>query len=395
MCPRRLLTGILSILLLAGCYSFVSASQLYIPFCHSTIELSFDEKIQSWHPEISRTASSGFSFESLAPYHPELLVQSLNSAAQSLQLTDWHYLTLLRKVAQAVLPLHTPDERELLVATLLHLASYRIELFQSEKGVEIYGYCTENIAETPWFTAHDSTFYNLTYLQRDKDSGSSLKQIATSSKNGTRAFRFYLHTLPSFPVQPITRSFTFVYRDSAYTIHLQLDQTILEWMAEYPEFSDNTPYIETPLSPTLKKSMQAELERLTKGLSMKQTVELITAFVRSLPYQSDSIAWGREKPFFPDEVLAYPFSDCEDRVALCYALTRAFTPVAMAVLSLPNHLTLAVELVEWEEPANALRIDERTFFLNDPTAPLSLTTLKKWWYSDQGAPYEVILRYLP
>lgn len=369
--------------------------QAQLLFYQASISITYSSRIGTWHPDISLAALESFSFTALTPFHPESLFQSLEQAAQQYQLSDWHYLSLVRQVVRQLLPRHTADEQELLIAAILAHAHYSFQLFYTEKGIELYGYSPDMLAHTAWFAAQDSSYYNLTYLGDESKSGASLLRVATGSKQGHRPFIFLLETLPLFPTNPIQREFAFCYRDAAYTVTINLDQTTLDWMDAYPEFAENAAYVRAALSPTALGSLRQAFQPILAGLSLRASVQLLTAFVRSLPYQADIEAVGKETPLFPDEVLSHPFSDCEDRVALCYTLLAALTPVPIAVISLPDHLTLAVAVPEWEADTPGFFIAGTTYYLNDPTAPLPWEVFQRMWNRAAAEPYQVILLHKP
>ncbi|MFM8450158.1 MAG: tyrosine-type recombinase/integrase, partial [Haliscomenobacter sp.] len=259
--------------------------QAQLLFYQAPVSITYSSRIGTWHPDISLAALESFSFTALTPFHPESLFQSLEQAAQQYQLSDWHYLSLVRQVVRQLLPRHTADEQELLIAAILAHAHYSFQLFYTEKGIELYGYSPDMLAHTAWFAAQDSSYYNLTYLGDESKSGTSLLRVATGSKQGHRPFIFSLETLPLFPTNPIQREFTFCYRDAAYTVTVSLDQTTLDWMDAYPEFAENAAYVRAALSPTAIGSLRRAFQPILAGLSLRASVQLLTAFVQSLREQ--------------------------------------------------------------------------------------------------------------
>ena len=71
-----------------------------------------------------------------------------------------------------------------------------------------------------------------------------------------------------------------------------------------------------------------------------------------------------------DEVFFYPYSDCEDRSALFYALVRELLDLPMIVVAFPDHLTVAVSLEE-ELPGAVISYQGRRYYICDPTGPVN------------------------
>ena len=59
-------------------------------------------------------------------------------------------------------------------------------------------------------------------------------------------------------------------------------------------------------------------------------------------YKTDEQQFGYEKYFYPEEVIAYPYSDCEDRSALFAWLVSNYTDAKVVGLQYEGHLATAV-----------------------------------------------------
>ncbi|MDR1162198.1 MAG: hypothetical protein LBK45_07640, partial [Tannerellaceae bacterium] len=81
---------------------------------------------------------------------------------------------------------------------------------------------------------------------------------------------------------------------------------------------------------------------------------------------NDVEQFGREKYFFAEELLHYPFSDCEDRAILFSQLARRFAGLEVALLDYPNHVAAAVKLNEPTE-GDYVEIHGERYIVCDPT----------------------------
>ncbi|MBN1542857.1 hypothetical protein JW992_11980, partial [candidate division KSB1 bacterium] len=59
-------------------------------------------------------------------------------------------------------------------------------------------------------------------------------------------------------------------------------------------------------------------------------------------YQTDDQQFGREKFFFPEEILHYPYSDCEDRSVFFSWLVHNLLSLDVIGLDYPGHVATAV-----------------------------------------------------
>lgn len=123
----------------------------------------------------------------------------------------------------------------------------------------------------------------------------------------------------------------------------------------------------TPLAQSTKEAIYPVIKREIEGLTQQNAVEKILNMVQTgFTYGYDDQVWGHDRPFFSEETLFYPFSDCEDRAILFSRLVRDLVGIDVALLYYPNHLATAVCFPE-DVAGDAVRIDGRKFTICDPT----------------------------
>ena len=104
--------------------------------------------------------------------------------------------------------------------------------------------------------------------------------------------------------------------------------------------------------------------------STRRAVEVILNFVQTaFDYKTDDDQFGREKYFYPEEVIAYPYCDCEDRSALFGWLVRNYLNLPVIGLLYPGHIATAVCLGEdiKIEGATTFSYGGKKYYLCDPT----------------------------
>lgn len=92
-----------------------------------------------------------------------------------------------------------------------------------------------------------------------------------------------------------------------------------------------------PPKPVLKAAVGGKAKRVAAGM-------LLNFVQTAFEYRADGEQFGYERPFFPDETLFYPYSDCEDRAILYAVLVRELLGLDVVLLHYPNHLATAVAL---------------------------------------------------
>jgi hypothetical protein len=96
-------------------------------------------------------------------------------------------------------------------------------------------------------------------------------------------------------------------------------------------------------------------------------VNILLRFVQTaFQYKTDQDQFGREKPFFPEETIYYPFSDCEDRSVLFAYLVRNLTGLEVVGLDYPGHIATAVRFPT-QVPGESVGYQGKRFVVCDPT----------------------------
>ena len=94
---------------------------------------------------------------------------------------------------------------------------------------------------------------------------------------------------------------------------------------------------------------------------------MILNFVQTaFTYGYDDQIWGGDRPFFADETLYYPNSDCEDRSILFSHLIRKLTNQDVVLLHYPNHLATAVRFSK-NLAGDYVMVDGQKYLVCDPT----------------------------
>ena len=92
-------------------------------------------------------------------------------------------------------------------------------------------------------------------------------------------------------------------------------------------------------------------------------------------YEYDNKVWGRDRAFFAEESLYYPYCDCEDRSILFTRLVRDILGLDCILIYYPGHLAAAVAFTDVVS-GDYIMLNGRKFIVTDPTyigAPIGKT----------------------
>lgn len=158
------------------------------------------------------------------------------------------------------------------------------------------------------------------------------------------------------------------------TVSLKFNSNLMNFYYSYPQSHSNndemtkwTVYASTPISSEIKEQLYPVLKDKIKGKNEVEAANTLIGFVQTaFEYQLDDVIWGQDHPFFPEETLFYPFSDCEDRAMLFSTLIRELLGLDTVLLYYPGHLAMAVKFNE-KINGKTLVIDGKEYTYCEPT----------------------------
>lgn len=126
-------------------------------------------------------------------------------------------------------------------------------------------------------------------------------------------------------------------------------------------------YAQTPLDITTREELYAQLTALISGKNELEAANMLLNFVQTgFVYKYDVEVWGRDRAFFAEESLAYPYCDCEDRSILFSHLMRDLLGLDVALVYSPGHLFTAVKFSDNVE-GTYISIGEDKYVVCEPT----------------------------
>lgn len=318
-------------------------------------------------------------FRYLENSFPDQLLEQLLKHKAELALNDWLYYEMILEALRAIHPSGSKNQITLLAWYLLVSSDYDTRITYLQSQLYLYAYSNESIFETPMIVDKGRHFINLTHIHnRQPDSGQRLNMFAPSVSNLDKSFSFDLSDLPQLPIKKLSRKFAFKSGEQSYAFEVDIDQTIYQLLNHYPIFEE-IKYMEIPFSETVRSSLIPQMEKILTGKAQLEQLQILVAFTRSaFKYKEDKEHFGYSRPMIPEEVLHYPYSDCEDRSALFYRLVKNILDLPMIVIGYENHLTVAVATTE--PIGQAISFEGKDYYICDPTGPSNS--------NDVGAPPE-------
>jgi len=359
-----LLWTLVLLLLSAGA---LQAERVQVSFYTTQIELEYDKSILPRQALfINNTAITRF-YGQLEQSNYRLLLGQLLQQKASLQLNDWLYFQLCQKATAQIYQTRSRQEQLVFIWFLLNQSGLDARLTYRDEQVFLCAYTTESVFAVPLIQLDQKTFVNISEIGgASYDEGPVYLLDFTPNPKG-RSFSFSLQVMPLLPARIEQKQLHFRFLDSLYSWSVQIDQAYIQLMSNYP-FVEETEYLRAPMSTAMQNALLPKIRASIEGMDQQLSVQFLLNFTRSaFAYKEDKAFFGRSKPMIPEEVLNYPYSDCEDRVALFYALMKSTLGLPMILIAYPDHISVGVYLPH--VPGETIHYQGKKYLFCDPTGP--------------------------
>ena len=290
-------------------------------------------------------------------------------------LCDWAYYRMTEKVAETLYS--TRNERVVFHAWLLTQSGFSIRLGRENGNIHLLLGTTSLIFGKPYWELGDA-YYSL--MDDERISSMYIMDVQFPE---TSPLRTRMNAKNTLDKNPADERWLRSKRYPDANAQVCCDKNTLAFLQDIPisaiAGTDNADYLMYAGMPISDKAGHDLLTVLFGQIAGKTEVEaanIILNFVQTaFEYKTDGEVWGRERPFFPEETLYYPYSDCEDRAILFCSLVREVMGLEVAFVSYPGHLAAAVHFNE-DIPGDYFIVSGKRYLVCDPTyinAPIGWT----------------------
>ncbi len=334
----------------------------------------FDLESRIWLADASEGSAADM-WETMCSGSFDTLLMDCLHVRSEMALCDWAYYKLACSLAESIYG--DGNESVMLAAFIMNQSGYRLKIARSDDDAfHLLVGTADGIYGCPYFRVNGCDYY-LT-------DGSEMESLYIFDRDfpNTDAVRLTISQNQKFSQESSDlRSFHSVrFPDAA--VQVKINRNLLDFYADYPlPFkhagikSSWVFYATAPLSTGFRESLLHPLAVSISGKTQEEAANILLNFVQTaFEYQTDDEQWGYERPFFPEETMYYPYSDCEDRAILYSRLVRELLGLDVVFLYYPGHLATAVRFDE-DIMGDYVTIEGDKYVICDPTyinAPVGL-----------------------
>lgn len=299
------------------------------------------------------------------------LASDVHATCRRASLGGWAVLEFTDRVARAMSP--RVQDQVFLQAWLMVQLGYDVRMANSGGKLHMIFRCDElpisNNKRPFSFASLDAQRY---VFYHPLENGSFTVPAALGSN--LAPVSLHLRTLPATQGSSKTRTLVPKGNPAASINVTTVNSGMLDFFDRYPRFSYSNGgvvsqwlnYAETPFHPVTESTLVQPLRKAVAGMSELDAVNYILSLVQTFPYGYDDQIWGADRPFFAEESLYYPKSDCEDHAILFTRLVKEILGLPCALIYYPGHLAAAVEFAK-PVTGDYIVLDGHRMTVCDPT----------------------------
>lgn len=323
--------------------------------------------------DLSKQFNGGIDEKSISVYWDESckakyfpLIDQLLNFKTEYSLNDWGYYLLVKNVSSEIAK--SKNTGTLLTWFLMIKSGYKIKAGYSESNIYLMLPSNTTMYGMPYFT-----FNGLAYYVPDLK-GEKIFTYKKDFPDARLIMDFNITNPVNLGSEVGERNVTFKYDDKEYKLKLKYNKSLIKFYDDYPQCEIGI-FFNAAVSRIAKESLVENLKPLIQGKSQIDAVNLILTFIQTgFEYKTDQDQFNREKFFFAEEVLNYPFCDCEDRSVFFSFLVKELLGMDVVGLNYPDHISAAVNFKDNVE-GDALVYKDKKYVISDPTyinAPVGL-----------------------
>jgi hypothetical protein len=289
------------------------------------------------------------------------ILKYLNQQKEAFNLNDWGIILLVQKITKK--NFEVINEQRAFEWLVLIQLGFDLRLMFDENRLYIAYPVKQQVYAKNYFVFDNQRYY-LIHGEKTGRLFTYREQFPGAEQSPNLAQL----TAVELPKMKASRTFEFDFQSKPYKIVLPFNNSAVDLYQTLPQLELNYYFSEKAHSSfdyNVRRILMPYLDTIAR---VEDKVRFLHSMVLySIPYQTDDEQFGYEKFCLPEEVLLYPYADCEDRTFLLNYLIRTLLGLNTIGLHFPGHMSMAVELPNPENFSAVFSFNGKKYVYCDPT----------------------------
>lgn len=273
-------------------------------------------------------------------------------------LNDYGYYLLLKKFSESI----TVEKNHAVLMTwyLLTKSKYKAKIGYNSESIFLLLPSRSQVYGTSFFKFDELTYYVMDF------SGGKLLTYKDNYELAYRTINFAISETLKLKAAIKQRHVEFTFQNEAYNFDFEYNVNAIDFYKEFPQIELRN-YFNSSITQSASNSIIQNLQPIVDEMDEMEAANFLLSLVQNgFAYKIDDIQFGKEKAFFAEEILHYPFSDCEDRSVFFAYLVSTLLGNEVVGLDYPKHVAAAVKFKE-DYPGDFYMFNNDKYIVCDPT----------------------------
>lgn len=341
--------------------SWKATDSLQLDFFGATLRLRYQSR-KFLLPAITEQ-SVGRLWKEMAGSRFSTLLYDMLRCKEKMQMNDWAYFQLAKKVATRLSSLQSEDSRTVFQHFLLVQSGYDVRLARIDRFLVLLVPIREEVYACSYLEMNGRPYYVIS--DKDVKSYTNIYSYELPEKLMRKpTLSLMIEKELLLPMQP--KPYTVA--AAGLEVKGEVNVNKIRFYREYP-LCELAVYGRAVPDEKQAKQLVASLSKQLAKSTFTQALNQLLLWVQNgFRYQTDGEQFGREKPFFVEENFYYPACDCEDRSVLFAYLVRQIFDKDVVLLDYPGHVATAVCVDKEEDIKGAyIKLEGKKYIVCDPT----------------------------
>lgn len=344
-----------------------SSKSASFPFFGDTVQVEY-------HFNLALNLSDEISPEVIADSWEKISVSDYRSALDALLnqksiygLNDYGYYLLVKAFGASLF--NSENEIRLFTWFMLSKSKYKTKIGYNGSKVYLLLPSKREVYGKNFFVQNELTFYVMDYK------GGEMYAYEGNYPEAYKTMDFSISSELNLKESLTTNLVSFTHNKGVFDFEVTYNKNAIDFYQSIPSIGLDG-YFNAHLSASTQKSLVEQLAPMVEEMTETEAVSfLLTLVQKGFEYKIDEEQFGQEKVFFPEEILHYPFSDCEDRSVFFAYLVNTLLGNEVIGLDYPAHVATAVRFND-QVPGDYFMFEGAKYVVCDPTyidAPIGMS----------------------
>ena len=228
----------------------------------------------------------------------------LNKISQELQLNDWGKFDLIDNTSKQLF--NNKNDQALFIFFILNHWGMEAKVGKINEEIALL-IPFQNIIYKKSFLLLNKNKY---YIMNDVPDG-LIQTFEQKFSNSNKILDLKLLKSPNLGADYTTNNL--IFKKYNTRLEINFNKSLIAFNKHYP-LTDLNIFFTAKVDPITENNIIKNLYPLLKDKNELEAVNILLDFVEnSFEYKTDFDQFGYEKFYFPEDILFYPYSDCEDR----------------------------------------------------------------------------------